>query len=164
MQITFPEAVRKKLRKPMGTITTIDKIKTKRKIIAVGDETTLNLIESERKPHLAICDFKIKRKKISRKQQDKIKKSFKKAGKCKNRHGTLSLYLLNNAKRYMKKGGLLIIEGEEDITALAFILNGNKNQLILYGQPDKGVVSVRPEKAKEKARKILGAALSHKVK
>ena len=164
MHIVFSEKLRKTLRKPMGRVTSIDKIRTDRKLIAVGDETTLNLIEKGTKPHLAICDFRIKRKKISRKMKHKITKSFKKAGTCRNRHGTLSLYLLKNAKKYLKKGGLLEIEGEEDITALAFILNGNKNYLVLYGQPDRGVVSVKPEKAKEKAKKILGAALGHKVK
>lgn len=164
MHIIFPDFLRKKLRKPLGPVTNVGRIRTDRRIIAVGDEITLNLIDAKRIPHLAVCDFKIKRKKINRKKQEKIRKSFKKAGRCKNRSGTLSTYLLKNAKKYMKKGGLVIIEGEEDLTALAFILNGNKNYLVLYGQPDKGVVSVKPEKAKEKAKKILGAALGHKVK
>jgi len=164
MRIVFPETLRKKLRKPMGRITSIDKIKTDRKLVSVGDETTLNLIKKGTKPHLAVCDFRIKRKKISGKLQNRIIKSFKKAGKCKNEHGTLSSYILNNAKTYLKKGGLLIIEGEEDITALAFILNANKKYLVLYGQPGKGVVSVKPEEAKKKAKEILRAALGHKVK
>jgi len=164
MHVIFPDFLRKKLRKPLGPVTTVKRIKTDRRIIAVGDEITLNLIDANMIPHLAVCDFRIKRRKISRKMRNKITKSFKKAGSCKNQQGTLSLYLLKNAKKYLKKGGLLKIEGEEDITALAFILNGNKNYLVLYGQPDKGVVSVKPEKAKEKAKKILGAAFSHKVK
>ncbi len=164
MHIVFSDLLRKKLRKPLGRVTKIDEIKTKRKIIAVGDETTLNLLEAGMKPHLAVCDFRVKRRKISKKNRDRIKKSFKKAGKCMNTPGTLSLYLLENAKKYLKKGGLLEIAGEEDITALAFILKANKNHLILYGQPDKGVVSVKPEEAKEKAKRILGAALCHKVK
>ena len=164
MFVSFSDFLRKKLREPIGTLTSVDGLKTDRKIIAVGDQITLNLVDAGNIPHLSVCDFRIKRKEIGERQKLKIKKTFRIAGKCRNPPGTLSKYILKNAKKYLKSGGLLIIEGEEDLTALAFILSANKNYLVLYGQPDRGVVVVKPERVKEKVRKILGSALGHEVK
>lgn len=171
--IFFGWKEKKELRKPFGKFVTIGQAKkTRRRIIAVGDETTLNLINAGITPYLAVCDFKIRRAKITRGERETIKCAFGGASRIyKNAPSTLSVRLLENANNDIKKGGLIRIIGEEDITALAFMLYGDKNHLVLYGQPGVGMVAVKPESKdlKTKIKKLLGrdlaaATLHHKVK
>lgn len=164
MYIKFDEEARKKLRKPFGKKTNVEKIKTKRKIIAVGDETTLRLIAIGTLPHLAVCDFKIKRKNVGKDQIEKLKRAFGGIKKTyKNPPGTLSTAILKNAKKHIREGGLIRIIGEEDITALAFMLFGGKKHLVLYGQPNEGLVEVKPEnkKLKIKIKRLLSSISFH---
>ena len=162
------EKVKKALKKPLGRLyrspSVLKKMKSRR-IISVGDESTMVLLKNGIKPHLAVFDFKIERKKITREERSLLLSSFKKIRNYKNRKGTVSDYLLRNARRFIKDGGAILINGEEDLTALAFILNAGEKDVIVYGQPKKGIVVVEPEKVKEKIRKMLSAAvaLGHKI-
>jgi len=160
--IRFSDRQKKKLAKPFGSFCTLaDVKKSNRKIIAVGDETTLNLIRNGLSPHLAVCDFKIKRKKIKQSERKEIICFFGKVRRIyKNPPSTLSSLLLKNAKSEIEKGGLIRIIGEEDITALAFMLYSDKNYIVLYGQPDSGLVMIKPEKKelKTKIKKLLSEA------
>jgi uncharacterized protein (UPF0218 family) len=163
----IPNKIKITLKKPLGRLHPSPSFlrKTKRRIISVGDESTLVMLENGIKPHLAVFDFKIKRKKITKSKMRILLSSFGKIMRYKNKKGTLSDYLLRNAGELMKKGGAILIDGEEDLTALAFILEGGKKDIVVYGQPDKGLVSVKPEKAKRRVLKILtGSTLGHKVK
>ena len=158
----IPEHIKSKLKKPLGRVYSnadfVQKIKNKR-IIAVGDDSTLAVLRRGITPHLAVFDFRIMRKKIAKKRQKKLLSSFKKIKKYRNRKGTISDYLLKNAKRILKEGGAVLIEGEEDLTTLAFILAAGKNDIILYGQPKKGIVRVVPDKKmKNKIRLMLSSA------
>lgn len=152
--IVFEERQKKQLRRPFGKYATVGQIRrTKRKIISVGDETTLNLIAAGIRPHLAVCDFRIKRVRIGQDERNRIITFFGKARHMyKNAPGTLSLRLLNNAGRDIPKGGLIRIIGEEDISALAYMLYADERYLVLYGQPGKGMVAVKPESKKLKMR------------
>ncbi len=167
--VVIPEKTKKKLKKPLGRLYRspdfLGKIRRKR-IIAVGDESVLVLLERSVRPHLAVFDFKIKRRKISKNKQNLLVFSFKKRRKYRNRRGTVSDYLLRDARKLIKEGGALLIDGEEDLTALAFIVAGGKKDIVIYGQPDKGMVVVEPEKAKKKVMKMLSAAgaFGHEVK
>jgi uncharacterized protein (UPF0218 family) len=137
-----------------------------RKLIAVGDQTTLNLLNSGIKPHLAVCDFRIKRKQIASAKKRKIRAALRTSAKYTNMPGTLSEKILRDAKKMLKKGGLVEIMGEEDLTALAFILNGNNQHSVLYGQPNVGLVVVKPEnkKIKKRIKAILSIAFRHEIK
>lgn len=163
----IPEKVKKALKKPLGRLykspSVLKKMKNRR-IIAVGDESTIVLLKNGIKPHLAVFDFKIERKKITREKRSLLLSSFKKIRNYKNRKGTVSGYLLRNAGRLIKDGGAILIDGEEDLTALAFILNAGENDVVVYGQPDKGMVLVLPTKrTKNNIRKLMGA-LCHEIK
>ena len=168
--VVIPEDVKKQLKKPLGklyrSVLFLKKIGKKR-IISVGDDTTLALLESGITPHLAVFDFKVMRKRIAKKQQKILLSSFRKIRKYKNPKGTLSNYILKNAKKLIREGGAVLISGEEDLVTLALIMDAKKDDIILYGQPKKGVVKVSPDKRlKNKVRKMLSAAgaLGHKVK
>jgi len=166
----IPKRIKLQLKKPLGKIYKsadfVEKIRNKR-IITVGDDSTLALLTRGIKPHLAVFDFRVMRKKISKKKRKLLLSSFKKIKRYKNKPGTLSDYILRNAKSLIKEGGAIIIEGEEDLTTLAFILSAGKNYVILYGQPNKGMVKVLPtEKLKKKTERMISTAvaLGHKIK
>ena len=48
-----------------------------------------------------------------------------------------------------------MIDGEEDLTALAFIDAADKETILIYGQPKKGMVLVYPEKVRKKVHAII---------
>ena len=136
----------------------LEKLKSKR-IISIWDASTLALLENGVTPHLAVFDFKIKRKKITAVQKKKLLSSFNKIRKYKNPKGTISNYILKNAKKLITNDGAVLIDGEEDLLTLAFILASGKNDVILYGQPNKGIVLVIPDKKlKNKIRRLLASA------
>ncbi|MBI5227293.1 DUF359 domain-containing protein [Candidatus Micrarchaeota archaeon] len=129
---------------------------TKKRIIAIGDIVTLRLLGSRIVPHVAVFDYQTKRKKLTKNLIGKIKKIFPKARKYANAAGTVSNRLIKDAKKIMKRGGGILVKGEEDLTALAFILSGRSGDRVIYGQPNKGIVIVSPNKIKRKIRRLLG--------
>ncbi|NYZ77091.1 DUF359 domain-containing protein [Candidatus Micrarchaeota archaeon] len=151
---------KKQLRKPLGKVyPDASFLKNMRKrIISVGDESTANVLRLGIVPHLAVFDFRVMRKKISAAKKRMLLSSFTSVRKYRNRKGTLSGRILRDAKRLLREGGAVLIDGEEDLTALAFILAGGKKDLVVYGQPKTGMVAVKPEKVKKKIKKMLGLA------
>lgn len=151
---------KKQLRKPLGKVyQDASFLKNMRKrIISVGDESTANVLRLGIVPHLAVFDFRVMRKKISAAKKRMLLSSFTSVRKYRNRKGTLSGRILRDAKRLLREGGAVLIDGEEDLTALAFILTGGKKDLVVYGQPKTGMVAVKPEKVKKKIKKMLGLA------
>jgi len=158
----IPERIKKQLRKPLGRVhKDLSFLKKSRKrIISIGDESTANILSLGIRPHLAVFDFKIMRKKVSKGMRELFLSSFGKIKRYKNRKGTLSEKLLRDAPRLLRDGGGVLIDGEEDLTALAFMLKGGKKDLIVYGQPRKGIVAVEPKKIKVKIKKILSSFLA----
>lgn len=152
---------RAQLKHPMGKICkTLEEIKRfsyTHKIVAVGDVTTLALLGIGIRPYLAVFDFKYMRRTLVGQMKDILRREFRIITVMKNRAGTLSEEVLSAAPKLLKTGGALRIEGEEDLTALAFVKFADKNTLIAYGQPNEGIVIVEPtDSMKKKIDKILG--------
>ena len=162
--------VLEELKKPLGELIVnseniLDKIADKR-IISIGDICTINLIKSRIKPHLAVFDLKSQRKELTKELKDIIEASYPKPKRYDNTPGTISEKLLSDAKALLKEGGGILIEGEEDICALAFIKEATSKDVIIYGQPKEGIVLIKPTKEiKEKIEKwiLSSRAFSHKV-
>lgn len=158
-----------KLKKPLGK-TYVDLKKVKRilngkKIISVGDITTLSLLAIGIKPHLAVFDFAFMRKPLLSPLKAVLLMRYPRPKRETNKKGHLSENLLKNAEGYIREGGGVLIEGEEDLTALAFILKMKKNDIVVYGQPKKGMVVVEHrERIIKKIEKWLASPFSHKVK
>ncbi len=155
--INLPEfldlrALRSRLKKPLGKLFSIeDLIKLKnKKIIAVGDEVTYSLIERGVKPFVAVYDFKTLRKRIQPNKRRKILSSCPPSFLIDNKPGFLNTSMFYMAKLLIKKGGYVKVKGEEDLLTLAFVPY-IKNHVLVYGQPDEGIVVVD----KKKALKVL---------
>lgn len=155
------ENAKKILKKPQGKLfknisSLLPSLKPNKKIIAIGDIVTISLIKCGILPFISVFDFKTKRKDLNKREKNFILKNISHFRKIKNNAGTISINLLNEAKKLLKKGGSLLIEGEEDLSALAFMLFADKNFYIIYGQPEKGVVLINcSKKTQRKAKKLL---------
>lgn len=158
--------VKEKLKKPLGKIQnnflTLQKLSESHKIIAVGDICTICLLAAGIKPHLAVFDFKSERKELSDDFKNTLRLHFPNPKKYKNQTGTLSLKILKDAPKLLKNGGGVLIDGEEDLTALAFINAANEKTVVVYGQPKKGIVLVYPKKIRKKINEIIDEIKNHK--
>ena len=122
------------------------------RILSIGDVCTATLLSLGIKPHLAVFDYHTRRAEADRKTLDALGEEYGAPTRYDNPAGTVSDSLIKEAKALIMKGGAILIEGEEDLTALAFIREADEDDLVLYGQPGEGVVLVRP--TKEIKRKI----------
>lgn len=157
------------LKKPLGILyygpfykiknNVINKIKNNI-IITVGDVTTINLLSVNIIPNICIIDGKTKRKKYESSNILKLKKKYI-IYNIKNKPGSLSLYLISLLRSLFScnisdNHYCIFINGEEDLVILPIILFSKLNYKILYGQPKKGIVIVKPTiKLKRKIISIL---------
>ena len=158
----LPDSLRNKLKTPLGLLlpenqahkVNIQKhLSNNSYIITVGDRTTEKMIEFDLIPSLQIIDNLEKRKKreppkltnaveltvsnppaeITSESVDIIKKSFT-----------------------MKTPVRLTVSGEEDLLVLPVCIHAPDNAIVLYGQPNEGLVIVKitPE-IRNKAQSLL---------
>lgn len=161
--VKIPEDARSQLKKPLGKLyrdfKEIRKLSKDHRIISIGDICTLGLLAMGIKPHLAVFDFLFMRHRLDAEMENILKMHYKKPKKYKNPAGTVSEKILADAEKLLRKGGSVLIEGEEDLTALAFIRSAGPRDIIVYGQPHMGLVVVKPEKKlKKKIEKWLATA------
>ncbi|MEK6981317.1 MAG: DUF359 domain-containing protein [Candidatus Micrarchaeota archaeon] len=158
--VLINSSIRKELKRPFGKVYAdlqeIKIISKRYKIISVGDISTLALLALGVKPYVGVFDLKYMRRDLPKIYVDVMKKSFGKMVKYKNPAGTLSKKLINDAKELLKHHCGVLIEGEEDITALAFMNQMPKNYVLVYGQPHKGIVLVKnDQKTRKRVERIF---------
>ncbi|MFX1598793.1 MAG: GTP-dependent dephospho-CoA kinase family protein [Promethearchaeota archaeon] len=121
------------------------------KLITVGDVVTSNLIKANILPDLCIVDGKTLRGKF--KIDLKTKKNFR----LRNPKGTVNAKAWEVIKRAISsevKVGI-IVEGEEDLLTIPAVLLAPDHAIVIYGQPDIGVVVVNiNEETKEHYRNL----------
>lgn len=122
------------------------------KIITVGDSVSENMIERGVSPDILIVDNKIMRKPIA-----PIKVDVDQTLHLRNPPGTITDEAWHVMKEALKqKRAKIMVEGEEDLLTLVATLCAPENSMIIYGQPNEGVVVVEVnEEMKEKVSKIL---------
>ncbi len=165
----IPEKVKSELKKPLGKVYPdygeLKRLSKEHMIISVGDICTLGLLDVGIKPHLAVFDFKYMRRKLDSSYVSILKLTFPKPKRMKNPKGTISQGIIDKAPELVREGGAIFIDGEEDLTALAFIAAASDAYVLVYGQPGEGLVLVMmDEKTKKKATDLLSVSLAHKVK
>ncbi|MGL6298520.1 MAG: GTP-dependent dephospho-CoA kinase family protein [Methanobacteriaceae archaeon] len=169
--------LRHEFKKPLGDLyasfdEAVSKINPNSFLISVGDETTKNLIESGLKSDISIIDNLIQRKN-SNYEFENHDNIFKNILRAENPPGTISTSLwetielainsglgINNDSDTYKASDknnnfLIVVNGEEDLAVLPCILMAPENTVLLYGQPNEGVVLVDAQKAKNKAKKFI---------
>lgn len=134
----------------------IPKIKEAKFLISVGDQTTKNLVDIDLIPNLAIIDNRIQRKDHNYDiiRTENILESDNPAGTItedlwETIEKAISLTLEDNENR------IIVVEGEEDLAVLPCLLIAPEDAVILYGQPNEGLVFVNVCEGKDKATKLM---------
>lgn len=152
---------RMELKKPLGPLFPIfedvlDLIKDYDFIVTVGDVTTNNLLKNGVKPNIGIIDNRIQR---SDSESDlsfdmNIVHSTNPAGQITNNlWETIDDTIKKSIKT--KEKFIIVVEGEEDLAVLPCAIICPENTLILYGQPNEGVVALNVDETRKKAKEIL---------
>ncbi len=163
----LPENLRDSLKQPMGLLlrdseATKDNIlKTIPKgafLITVGDATTEKLIKFELVPSLQIVDSMEKRHK-----REPPLGRVKTVMKCYNPAAEITDESINSIKNAFGQEPpvRILVYGEEDLLVLPAALYAPKNSVIMYGQPNEGLVIVTvTQEIREKAKEIMDLMIS----
>ncbi len=158
----LPESMRESLKKPLGLLlaerdATRDNIARNLPegayIITVGDATTEKMIGLGLEPHLQIVDSLEKRH-----RRDVPGGRIVTAFECTNPPAEITDESIEAIKKAVgaKPPARITVMGEEDLLVLPAAVSAPENSVILYGQPNEGLVIVRVDEGiREQARKIM---------
>jgi len=160
--VVLDDEIKNQLKKPLGKVyedaNAIVKMIRGKRVISVGDVCTIALLDAGVIPHLAVFDYKFQRTKLKTQDLKTLKSQYPKPKIYNNPAGTISDKIIADAAKLLEAGGAILIDGEEDLTALAFIIVARIGDILIYGQPKVGIVLIRiNEKIKERTRKFLSA-------
>ena len=125
-------------------------------LISVGDQTTKNLVDIDLIPDLGIIDNRIQRKDHNYDiiRTENILDADNPAGTITENlwetiDEAISLTLEDNENR------IIVVKGEEDLAVLPCLLIAPEDAVILYGQPNEGLVFVNVFEGKGKAERLM---------
>lgn len=155
--------MRGELQRPLGPVLSgaaaFEAVRDDARVVTVGDACTFDLAARGRVPDVAVVDFKTKREKQDPERRALLAVVGDTVLRAVNPSGTLTRDAWRALDEAFKSTSRVRIEvlGEEDLTALAAIDLAPEGTVVLYGQPDAGVVLVRVDaEAKARVRDILG--------
>lgn len=162
--LLLEENLKAELKKPFGKLfplfeDAINEINTSKFLISVGDATTNNLINAKIYPNIAIIDNRIQRKNSNHKINYTTNHL-----KAINPPGTITDDLWETIEIAIEKSidddigtenQLIIVEGEEDLAVLPSIIMAPKETIVLYGQPNEGLVLVNVSDVKKRAKELI---------
>jgi uncharacterized protein (UPF0218 family) len=166
--LVLPEKLRPKLKNPLGRlcrgnglecINAMDSdLKASKKIAAVGDMTAFYLIKANIRPDVIIVDHKTKRAPLPHHVRQSLVQDNYKTVEVVNPPATLTSGLIDLIKDALRQDERvkIVVDGEEDLATLPAILYAPLGSVVIYGQPDEGMVTVivTPEK-KEQIKKLM---------
>jgi GTP-dependent dephospho-CoA kinase len=161
--LQLPESLRAELAKPYGPVLNeIDlagHLRGCRRIMAIGDVVSSNLVEMGIEPDLMIFDYHTERGPCGEETKDLLKKVEGANIKVQNPPGKLTAELWNAIARTLKAGKKAKIEvtGEEDLASLACIALAETGDCVIYGIPNEGISVIRVD---EDIQKVIGGVLS----
>ncbi|MCX8170823.1 MAG: GTP-dependent dephospho-CoA kinase family protein [Candidatus Bathyarchaeota archaeon] len=163
--LLLPQNLRSQLKSPLGLLIRgsvdetmvklrefVDSMKPK-KIISVGDVVSENMLKKGLKVDVFIVDNKSMRR--------PVKPLHFKASKnltLINPAGTITKEAWRIIGEAINSGELtkVLVDGEEDLLTIVAVLLAPENSIVVYGQPDEGIVVVKvDEKSKKIMREIL---------
>ena len=159
----LPKNLRKQLKIPLGDLikaedvnkeNILSKISPESIVITVGDKTTENMILFGVIPQIQVIDGLEKRNQRNIPIDETIRTELT----CKNPSGEIteeSIQTIQNAFS-CEHPVRIIVKGEEDLLVIPVCIFAPENSVVMYGQPNEGLVLVRvtPE-IQAKVQKIL---------
>jgi hypothetical protein len=154
------DELRDMLKRPFGQLmegkAALEKAKARNKarLVCVGDECSSFFLKNDAKPELIIYDFKVKRQPVGEEMKAALEAAPGKLVKVKNDAGTINTPMEGAVKRGLEgKLARILVDGEDDLAALVALMHAEDGTLIVYGQPDEGVVLTESrEETRNKAR------------
>lgn len=134
----------------------IPAIKEAKFLISVGDQTAKNLIDNDIIPDLGIIDGRIQRQDHNHEliHTENILKAENPAGTItKNLWETIEFAIKSTLDD--NENRLIVVKGEEDLAVLSCILIAPEDAVILYGQPNEGLVFVNVSDCIDKATRLM---------
>ena len=161
----LPDDLRDQLKKPLGNLISdndpnreniIKKNSAESIIITVGDRTTENMLQLGLKPQVQIIDGLEKRDQCLVPADDTVNTKLS----CINPSGEIteeSIQVIQKAFS-SKPPVRIIVDGEEDLLVIPACIFAPENSIVMYGQPNEGlvIVHITPE-IQAKVQKILDA-------
>jgi len=161
--VHLPKSLREKLKTPLGILLQSNQVNKENiqkhvhkdsTIITVGDKTTENLLRFGLIPNIQIIDNQEKREK--KQFSSKIEPITNLS--CKNPAGEITLQSIEMIKKAFssKPPVRITVDGEEDLLVIPVCLYAQENSIVMYGQPNEGlvIVSINSE-IRNKAQSIL---------
>jgi len=158
-------ALRKKLKSPLGlliqgsfdeTIKQLKKFIEEEKpatIISVGDAVSNSMIKNGISPNVLIVDNRVMRKKVK-----PILVDVNRTLHIRNPPGTLAdeAWTVMEDSLKQRQTTRVLVDGEEDLLTLVAVLRAPEKSLVVYGQPQVGIVAVKVTEQKKKlARRLV---------
>ncbi len=154
---TVTPKILKKFKEPFGTLIkgnyseTAEQLQTIIRsqkppcLISVGDTVSRNLHEQKIIPQLSITDNKSQRKQLS----PKLFRA-KRLIQVKNPEGTITEEAVKAIQTALKDNEHthILVDGEEDLLTLIVVVYAPENALVVYGQPNEGLVVLKVTKEK----------------
>jgi uncharacterized protein (UPF0218 family) len=139
----LPNELRQLLIKPYGFLFTNEDLLIRyikgvnSRIISVGDVVTVTLFKHGIKPFIAFVDGKTKR--VIKISSDSYSITLL------NEPGLIRLSAMSKIKELLSSNShnVVFVEGEEDLLVIPVILYSNNGDIIVYGQPNAGIVMIR---------------------
>ena len=159
----LPSNLRDELKIPLGKLIPNDssekesyirKIYSEKVVITVGDATSELLLDMGLVPLLHIVDGQEKREKRSLPLADAINTELT----IKNNPGEISNESFNLLKNIFEEKPpiRLVVDGEEDLLVLPVCLFAPSNSVVMYGQPNEGLVIAEiTTEVRDKVQKIV---------
>jgi len=159
----LPEKLREQLKTPLGTLipdnqtskeNILKQIPSGSFLITVGDATTEKILDHGIIPSLQIVDAKEKRIKREPPETSIISTNLS----CQNPAGEITKQSIEIIKRAIesKPPVRIIVDGEEDLLVIPVCIYAPENAIVMYGQPNEGLVVVTVnEEIKKKTKSIL---------
>ena len=158
----LPESLREQLKIPLGILIPENQA-TKENIlkhtssasfiITVGDATTEKMLKFDIIPSLQIIDLQEKRSKREPPSTTNVASSIT----CDNPPGeisTRSIDVIKNAFK-LKPPVRITINGEEDLLVIPVCLYAPDNSIVMYGQPNEGLVIVSIDQEIRKKTQLI---------
>lgn len=154
----LPESLRAKLKAPLGILLTdTSKENILRHIgdsfiITVGDATTEKMMGFDLIPSLSIVDG------LEKRQRREPPLGVATKMFCDNPPGEITLQSIDAIKNALKSEPpvQIVVNGEEDLLVLPACIHAPPNSVLLYGQPNEGLVIVKiTQEIRNKTQQLL---------
>lgn len=157
----LPESMREQLAAGLGKMVSIAdlmaELKACRSLIAVGDMVSFTLLDSGIEPDLVIYDLKTERRPYTS-LAAKLAEMKGIDAKVENPAGQITNGLVREIASALERNvpTKLLVEGEEDLAALACVAMAPLGSCLVYGVPGKGMAMIRiDEGAARQARSMI---------